>query len=183
MGKIWIIVGFLLILAILSCFLIFACHPMDNPERKTAEAWMFKGAFATYQGQVSPFFGSININQTIQVIGLNATHVQIQTNSSISSAFAPTFSDQTMLWVNKTNVNFKPESDTLIRTYETEINVRNIGARACIALDYSNQAINTTYYLDKALLWPLRIVYVTTDENQTYQIQFDLNKTNINGLN
>jgi hypothetical protein len=108
--------------------------------------------------------------------------VQIQTNSSIATSFAPTLSDQTILWVNKTNINFQPKGETLAGTYSTKITVKSIGPRDCIAYDYTNEAINATYYIDKILLWPVRIVYATTFENQTYQIEFNLKDTNINGL-
>ena len=144
---------------------------------------MFKGAYATYESKIDSLSTPYSINETIQVIDLNSTHVQIQTNSSISTSFLPTLSDQTTLWVNKTSINFQPKGETLTGTYNTKITVRNIGSRDCIAYDYTNQAINATYYIDKVLLWPIRIVYVTTFENQTYQIEFNLKSTNINGLN
>jgi hypothetical protein len=48
---------------------------------------------------------------------------------------------------------------------------------------YTNEAINATYYIDKVLLWPVRIDYVTVFENQTYHIVFSLKDTNIKKLN
>ena len=64
---------------------------------------MFKGAYGIYEGQIDSLSIACKINETIQVTDLNATHVQIQTSSSIATSFAPTLSDQTTLWVNKTN--------------------------------------------------------------------------------
>jgi hypothetical protein len=186
MEKSRIIVGFTIVVIISLLVLVIGYKFMDNTAHSLqdkSKSWMFKGAFATYEGQISSFYVPRSINETIQVIDLNATHVQIQTNSSITTSFAPTFSDQTILWINKTNVNFQPEGEKLIGTYNTEITVRNIGTRACIAYDYTNQAINATYYIDKEILWPMRIVYVTIYENQSYQIEFNLKDTNINGLN
>jgi hypothetical protein len=109
--------------------------------------------------------------------------VQIQTNASITTSFAPTFSDQTTLWVNKTNISFQPNGMTLAGTYDTKIAVRSIGRRVCIAYDFTGEDINATYYIDKVLLWPVRIVYVTIFENQTYPIAFSLKDTNIVELN
>ena len=183
MIKSWIIVGFTIVLAISISVLIIECQHIDNTQQSMAESWMFKGAYATYEGQINSLSTQFSVNETIQVTDLNATHVQIQTNSSIATSFAPTLSDQTTLWVNKTNINFQPKGETLTGTYNTKITVRNIGSRDCIAYDYTNQAINATYYIDKVLLWPVRIVYATTFENQTYQIEFNLKNTNINGLN
>ena len=183
MGKSWIIVGFTIVFAISSLVLIIGYQPIDSTKQSMAGSWMFKGAYATYEGKIDSLSTPYSINETIQVTDLNATHVQIQTNSSIATSFAPTLSDQTTLWVNKTNINFQPKGETLAGTYNTKITVRSIGTRECIAYDYTNEAINATYYIDKVLLWPVRIVYATTFENQTYKIEFSLKDTNIDALN
>ena len=183
MRKSSVIVGFTIVLAISISVVIIEYQLIDNTQQSMAVSWMFRGAYATYEGQINSLSTQVSLNETIQITDLNATYVQIQTNSSISTSFAPTLSDQTTLWVNKTNINFQPKGETLIGTYSTKITVRNIGSRDCIAYDYTNQAINATYYIDKVLLWPVRIVYETTFENQTYQMEFNLKGTNINGLN
>ena len=156
---------------------------MDGKQRSLAEVWMFKGAYATYQGQIDSLSPPVSINETIQVTDLNGTHVKIQTDSSITTSFAPTFSDQTIVWVDKTNISFQPNGMTLAGTYSTKITVRSIGSRECVAYDYTSEDINATYFLDKVLLWPVRIVYVTIFENQTYPIDFSLKDTNIEELN
>jgi hypothetical protein len=183
MRKDWIIVGFTIVLAISISVLIIEYQPIDDTQQSMAQPWMFKGAYATYEGQITSLSSQYSINETIQVTDLNATHVQIQTNSSIATSFAPTLSDQTTYWVNKTNTNFQPNGETLAGTYSTKITVKSIGNRDCIAYDYTNEAINATYYIDKTLLWPVRIVYATIFENQTYHIEFGLKDTNIKGLN
>jgi len=184
MAKSRIIIGVILVLTISSLALIGGYQLIDdNTHQSIAEPWMFKGAYATYEGQISSVSTQVRVNETIQVTDLNATNVQIQTNSSIATSFAPTLSDQTTLWVSKTNISFQPKGETLTGTYNTKITVRNKISRDCIAYEYSNQAINATYYIDKVLLWPVRIDYVTVFENQTYQIEFNLENTNINGLN
>jgi len=147
------------------------------------ESWMFKGAYASYEGQISSLSIPYNLTEAIQVIDLNDTHVQIQTNSSIATSFAPTLSDQTIFWFNRTNIDFRPEGMTLEGTLNTKITLRSIGSRDCTAYDYTTQAINATYYIDKIILWPIRIIYSTTFENQTYQMEFNLVDTNIEELN
>jgi hypothetical protein len=183
MGKKWIIVGFTVVLAFSSLVLIIGYHPLDSAQQEMSASWMFIGAYATYEGKIPNISNPYSTNLTMQVTEVNATHIQIQTNSSISTSFAPTLSDQTTIWVNKTNINFQPPDETFAGTYSTKITVKNIGTRDCIAYDYTNQAINATYYIDKALLWPVRIVYATAFENQTYHMDFSLKNTNINGLN
>jgi hypothetical protein len=182
MGKSWIVIGVTIVLVISSLILIIGYQPFDSAQQNMAAVWMFKGAYANYEGQIDSLSIPYSINETIQVTDLNATHVQIQTNSSIATSFAPTLSDQTILWVNKTNINFQPKGMTLAGTYNTKITVRSIGSRDCIAYDYTSQAINATYYIDKVLLWPVKIVFTTIFENQTYHLEFSLKDTNINGL-
>jgi hypothetical protein len=183
MGKSWISIGFTVVLAISSLVLIIEFQPIDCTKQNIADSWMFKGAYATYEGQIDSISIPYSLNETIQVTDLNATHVQIQTNSSIATTFAPTLSDQTTLWVNKTNITFQPKGMTLTGTYNAKITVRSIGSRDCIAYDYTSQAINATYYIDKVLQWPVRIVFMTVFENQTYHLEFSLKDTNTKQLN
>jgi hypothetical protein len=183
MEKSWIIIGFTIVLVISSLVLIIEFQPIDSTQQSMAESWIFKGAYATYEGQIDSLSTPYIIKETIQVTDLNATHVQIQTNSSIATSFAQTLSDQTTSWVNKTNINFQPKGMTFAGTYNTKITVRSIGSRECIAYDYTNLAINATYYIDKVLLWPVRIDYAAVFENQTYHLEFSLKDTNIKKLN
>ena len=183
MGKSWIIVRFTIALAISILVLIIGYQLMNSTQQSMAESWMFKGAYATYEGKIDSLSIQSSINETIQITDLNTTHVQIQTNSSIATSFAPTLTDQTNLWVDKTNINFQPKGETLKGTSNTTISVRSIGTRECIVYEYTNEAINATYYIDKVLFWPVRIVYVTIYENQTYNLEFNLKDTNINELN
>jgi hypothetical protein len=182
MGKSWLIIWIIIFLTI-SIVLVIGYQSMDNAQQSMAESWMFKGAYATYEGKIDSLSIPVSIKETMQVTNLNDTHVQIQTNSSIATSFAPTLSDQTILWVNKTNINFQPEGMTLAGTYNIKITVRSIGSRDCTTYDYTSQAINATYYIDKVLLWPVKIVFTTVFENQTYHIDFILKDTNIKQLN
>ena len=93
MGKSWTIVGFTIVFTILSLVLIIICQPIDSMQQSIVEPWMFKGAYATYDGQIDSLSLSYSMNETIQVTDLNDTHVRIQTNSSIATSFAPTFTD------------------------------------------------------------------------------------------
>ncbi len=171
-------IGFAIILVIIGLAIIALDGSIDSSQQGMAQSWMFKGAFATYEGQVD----SYNIGAKIQIIDVNATHVRIETDSTISTPFAPALSDQTTSWINKTDITFQPKGETLMRTYNTQIQVRAVDLRNCTAYDYVNEAINATYYIDSAILFPVRISYTTSFENQTYILEFNLNDTNISGL-
>ena len=182
MGRSWIIVGFAIVLAFSSLVLIIGIQLMDNAQQSMAESWMFKGAYAMYEGKIDLFSKPYNLTAEIQVTDISASNVQIRTNSTIATSFMPALTDQVIQWVNKTNINFQPKGETLARTYITQIVVRNIGNRNCTVYEYTNEAINATYYVDNVLLWPIRIVYTVAFENQTYIMEFNLKDTNIKGL-
>jgi hypothetical protein len=183
MRKSWIIIGVTVFSIISALTVLIEFQLLDGTDQNISHSWMFKGAYAKYEGQIDSLATPSNLTAEIQVTDINASHVQIRTNSTIATSFAPALSDQTFLWVNKTDINFQPNGETLARTYNTEIIVRSIGIRNCTVYDYTNEAINATYYIDKVLLWPVRIVYTTGFQNQTYTLEFNLKDTNIKGLN
>jgi hypothetical protein len=148
----------------------------------STQTWMVKGTYATYQGLVDAISIPVKITGKIQVTDLNATHIQVQTDMKISTSFAPVVSDSTFQWINKTNVVFQPKGEILVGTYDTQIAIAGIGTRSCIAYEYTNEAINATYFSDKSLQWPVKIVYETSFENQTYKIEVNISDTNIPGL-
>jgi hypothetical protein len=159
--------------------------PQSSPTSQSSSStkpWMVKGTYATYQGRVEPISYPVKITGEIQVTDLNASHVQVQTDMKISTTFAPVVSDSTFQWINKTNVIFQPKGEILVGTYDTQVSVAGIGTRSCTAYEYTNEAINATYYLDKSLQWPVKIVYETSFENQTYKIEVNISDTNILGL-
>jgi hypothetical protein len=106
----------------------------------------------------------------------------VRTQSTIETSFAPAVTDQTIRWINKTNINFQPNGETLARIYNTQTTLKDNGMRDCAVYDYTGDGINISYYIDNILVWPLRIIYVTVFENQSYTLDFNLRDTNINGL-
>ncbi len=147
------------------------------------EPWMFIGAYATYSGEIPGFSASYNINATIEVTDLNTSQVKVVTNSTIGTSFSQPLTDRTVQWINKTNISFQHTGETLADTYSAEVTVSGIGTRPCTVYHYTNPGgINSTYYLDNILRWPLRIVYETSFENQTYILEFNLKDTNIKGV-
>ncbi len=178
MRKSWILIGFTIVFAISTSSGLIGYNFLTSSQQNV-QPWMFTGAYATYEGQIDSFSLPYNLSATIEVTDQNSTHVQIRTNSTIATSFAPPLSDQTIRWINKTNINFQNKGETLARTYSTQIIVKGIGTRNCSVYDYTNEGINATYYLDNIYLWPLRIVYITDFENQPYTLEFNLKDTNI----
>ena len=182
MRKNLILIAFTVFLTALAASAFIDYHFLDDAGQNTSQSWMFKGAYAMYEGKIDLFSKPYNLTAEIQVTDISASNVQIRTNSTIATSFMPALTDQVIQWVNKTNINFQPKGETLARTYITQIVVRNIGNRNCTVYEYTNEAINATYYVDNVLLWPIRIVYTVAFENQTYIMEFNLKDTNIKGL-
>jgi hypothetical protein len=140
---------------------------------------MSKGTYATYVGTVNGTNSPVNITGKLQVADLNQTHVYVCTDMSISTSFTPTVADRTYVWVDRKNIDFGPRGETFVGKRRVQTSILGLGVRDCVAYDYTNEAINATYYLDKTLQWPLRITYTTFFENQTYVFEMNLIDTNI----
>ena len=181
MARKWILVGVVAVLIVSAVAVVFGGNYF-NPKQDIVLPWMFVGAYATYVGQIDNSSTPYSINATMEVTNLNSSYVLVQTNSTIVTPFAPALSDQTALWISKGNVSFQPRGESFAATYITQIAVKGLGLRDCVVYQYTNEAINATYYVDTQVLWPLRIVYATDFENQTYTLEFNLESSNIDGL-
>jgi hypothetical protein len=181
MKKRLVLIGFTVML-IISAFIGLVGYRMLGFQQEP-QPWMRVGAYATYNGEIPGLTAQYSLNATIKVADLNSTLVQVATNSTIATPFSTVLTDQSVQWIKKTNISFQHRGETLADTYTAQIPVEGIGTRQCTVYSYTNSGgINSTYYLDNALQWPLRIVYVTAFENQTYNLEFNLNDSNIKGL-
>ncbi|NLF88037.1 hypothetical protein GX563_04355 [Candidatus Bathyarchaeota archaeon] len=150
---------------------------MPISQQDMAQPWIFKGAYATYTGQVVDVSTQTNLSARIEVTDVNASHVQVRTSSTIAPSSGPAVNDHFTLWISKANVSFQPPGEAFARSYSAQIS-----NRSCTVYEYTNEAINATYYIDDALQWPVRLVYMTGFENQLYTLDFRLNSTNIGAL-
>ena len=160
----------------------FELNLLKGADQNISQSWMFKGAYAIYEGQIDSLSIPCNLSAEIQVINTNDSFVQIRTSSTIATTFMPSATDHTIQWINKTNINFQPIGETLANTYDTQVSAGGIGIRNCIAYEYINELINATYYVDKIIYWSVKITYATIFENQTYVMEFNLKNTNIDEL-
>jgi hypothetical protein len=70
MGKSWIIIRIIMVLVISSLVLVVGYQPIDNTQQSMSESWMFKGAYAIYEGQIESLSIHCNIDEKIQVTDL-----------------------------------------------------------------------------------------------------------------
>jgi hypothetical protein len=181
MRKRLVLLGFSVVLATSVLVGLFGNRLMSYPDEP--QPWMRVGTYATYSGEILGFSASYNLDATIEVTDLNASFVQVATNSTIGTSFSQQLTDRSVQWIDKANLSFQHIGETLADTYSAEVPVIGNGTRPCTVYHYTNPGgINSTYYLDNTLQWPLRIVYETSFENQTYILEFNLKDTNIKGL-
>jgi hypothetical protein len=175
MKKRWLLIAFTLLLVVSALGVLIGYGFFNNSSK--AESWMFNGTYATYTGQVANVSTQTNLSARIEVTGENASHVQVRTSSTIAPPSGPAVNDHFTIWISKANISFQPPGEAFARSYSAQIM-----NRTCTVYEYTNEAINATYYVDDALQWPIRLVYVTGFENQTYTLDFSLNSTNIKAL-
>ena len=118
----------------------------------------------------------------MEIVGLNATYIQVLTSFNMSTPYGAT-SNTTTTWVNRENMTYQPEGLTLNSTYTTQITLPNIGTRSCTVYEYSSQGISAAYYVDNSIQWPIEMVMTSPPvDGQSYSMDITLVDTNIPGL-
>jgi hypothetical protein len=182
-----VIVGALLVSAFIS-----------SPQGQ--DAWLFKGAYATYEGSASItaedlgslFDMSLSIDFTVrqEIIDFNDTHALISTSFQMSSSFGEyggeTDQNEESAWVPLSEMGlmtaFEDEDIGLTNSYESTVNIDGIGARACMVYEYeiSNEGLTMTVYVDKAIEWPLKMTMSMTNTQLPEGLELDINLTETN---
>ena len=190
---------------IVGAFLVSAFISAPPPAQGQ-DAWLFKGAYATYEGSMtltSDDFGlddmSMNLEFTVDftvrlgVVDFNNTHALISTSyhMTMSSSFGDmdeeTVANETSAWVPLSEMSFMTEFEdiNLTRSYESTVNIDGFGNRNCIVYDYalSDEGLAMTVYVDKTIDWPLKMtVSMTGVSPVTFSLDINLVETNIPAL-
>jgi len=151
--------------------------------QSVSQPWIKVGAYATYEGQVSILSMTVNFNAKMEIIDLNATHIQVLTTFNMSTPYGVT-ENTTTTWVSKENMTFQPDDLTLNNTYTTQVTLPNLGTRSCTVYEYSSQGISASYYVDNSIQWPIKIVMTspTSIDGEAYSMDINLVDSNIPGL-
>ena len=184
-----VIVGALLVSAFIS-----------SPPPQGQDAWLFKGAYATYEGSASisaEDLGSIldmsmSIEFSVQqeIVDFNETHALISTAFQMSSSFGEEENNEEIAWVPLSEMGFmsafEDEDVELTNSYESTVNIDDIGTRTCMVYEYavSNEGLMLTVYVDKAIDWPLKMTISMTNTELPSGLAVDMNlrETNIPAL-
>jgi len=184
-----VIVGALLVSAFIS-----------SPQGQ--ETWLFKGAYATYEGSTSvsaeelSMFGmslSIDFGVRQEIVDFNDTHALVSTSFQMSSSFGEfggeTESDEESAWVPISEMGLMSafEDVDLTNSYESTVNIDGFGTRTCMVYEYeiAEDGLTMEVYVDKAIEWPLKMkLSMTNTELSGVDLELDINlvETNIPAL-
>ena len=149
----------------------------NNPQ-----SWIKIGDYATYEGGISIIGVDISFTARMNIVDLNQTHIQVATDFNMSTPYGAT-ENRTTVWLAEI-MPFQQVGMTLNDTYNTQVNVANVGTRSCTVYAYSSDGISAAYYVDNNIQWPVKIVMTspTSMEGQSYNMNINLVDTNIPGL-
>jgi len=178
-----VVVGALLVSAFIS-----------SPQPQGQDAWLFKGAYAVYEGSASisaedlgSFLDmSMNIDFSVrqEIVDFNDTHALISTSFQMSSSFGEydgdTEQNEESAWVPLSEMGlmtaFEDEDIELTDSYESTVNIDGIGTRTCMVYKYdiSNESLTL-------IEWPLKMTMsMTNTELPSGSIELDINLTETN---
>jgi len=197
--KLIAIVAIVAVSVVVGAFLVSAF--ISTPPPQGQDAWLFKGAYATYEGSttmsaedIGMFDMSISVDFTIrlEVVDFNSTHALFSTYFQMSSSFGDmdgeTVENETSAWVPLSEMGFMAEFEDVNLTsgYESTVNIEGFGTRTCIIYEYelSDDGIAMTVYVDKAIGWPLKM-RISAEENELgldLALDIKLTETNIPAL-
>lgn len=156
---------------------------------KGQDAWLFKGAYAKYEGSTSLSFGTVDftVDFTVreEVVDFNSTHVKVSTYFKMGSSYGVSEENETAAWIPLSQMGFMNafEEGNLTRSYESTVDIAGLGTRTCMIYEYaiSDDGLTMTVYVDKQIGWPLKM---TASMTGSYPMSLDINlkETNIPGL-
>ncbi len=197
--KLIAIVAVVAVSIVVGAFLVsaFISAPIQGQD-----AWLFKGAYAKYEGSASVsadnigiFDMSLSIDFTVrqEIVDFNNTHALVSTSFQMSSSFGEfgeeTVENEEKAWVSLSQMGLITafEDIDLTNSYESTLNIDGFGTKTCTVYEYaiSDDGLLMKVYVDKAIKWPLKmIVSITNTELSVGNLEIDINivETNIIAL-
>jgi len=172
----------IIIIAIIGVTAVLTYWFLSMPSRYP---WLFKGAYADYQGETVALFIPVKAKIHMEVLDFNKTHVQLFIHTKIESII--TNETDKIGWVKledmeKGKIPLWEGDYSPSRTYEEQLYIENIGLRDCTVYEYTNNG-TIRYYIDKETAWIISIRIISTgtsfNSTMTLNLNIDLTKTNI----
>jgi hypothetical protein len=200
-AKLIAVIAVITISVVVGAFLISA---FISAPPAGQDDWLFKGAYATYEGSTTMTADDIGLSDMslsldftvdfsvrLEVVDFNSTHALVSTSFRMSSSLGgtdgETVEDENNTWVPISQMNFMNsfEDVNLTRSYESTVNIPGFDTRSCMVYEYalSDEGLAMTMYLDKAIDWPLMMSVSMTGESLV-KLSLDVNlvETNIPAL-
>ena len=151
-------------------------------------AWLFKGAYAEYEGTTSidifnvTVYFSITLRQ--EVVDFNSTHAQLLTSVSMDTSLSAPEENEVIIWVDLSKNQYQIDEATLVETYEANLPFGDFGNRDCIVYEYATEGPTLTLYVDKQIGWPLKIkIGMAGEGDLSLDLDIIIVETNIPALN
>lgn len=157
--------------------------PTDENENTVDDdknSWLFKGAYAQYEGTTSLLLMTFNVEMRQEVINFNETHAELLTYLSLNSDFGDSEETNTTVWVDLEENQYEIDEASITNKYETTETFEKYGSRDCIVYEYSTEGPTILVYVDKQIGWPLKMsMELTGEENINLNVDIELTETNI----
>ena len=181
--KLIAVVAVAVIAVVVGAFLVSAL--ISQPQGQSA--WLFKGAYAEYEGTTSMDILSMTVSFSFtlrqEVVDFNSTHAQLLTSVGMSSSLSEPVEEEVTVWVDLSENQYLIEEGTLVNTYEANLPFEGFGNRDCIVYEYATDGPTLTIYVDKQIGWPLKMnVGMTGEDDLSLDLDINLVETNIPAL-
>jgi hypothetical protein len=197
--KLIAVIAIVAVAVIVGAFLVSAF--LSSPQGQSA--WLFKGAYATYEGSASisaedlgsMFDMSMSIDFTVreEIVDFNSTHALVSTSFQMSSSLGEfggeTVEDENSTWVPLSEMGLMTafEDVDLTKSYESTVSITGLGTRSCMVYEYAiaEEGLTMTVYVDKNIDWPLKMTISMTNTelpNGGLTVDINLKETNIPAL-
>jgi hypothetical protein len=156
---------------------------LSKPTGKNA--WLFKGAYAKYEGSTSIMGYTFDFSAKLEVLDFNSTHAYLSTSFNMSSNMGQTAEETNSTWVPLSQVGFANAfgDSNVTSSYETTLDFGSLGTRTCIVYEIATGGPTMDVYVDKTIGWPLRMKLSMVGEGSTtLSLDINLANTNIPGL-
>ncbi len=149
------------------------------------DAWLFKGAYAEYEGSTSVMGFGFDFSVKLEVLDFNSTHAYMSTSFKMGSSLGEIEEQENSTWVDLSKVGFIDafSESNITSSYDTTLDFGSLGTRSCTVYEIATDGPTMTVYVDKTIGWPLKMKASMTGEGSlSLSLDINLVDTNILGL-
>jgi hypothetical protein len=162
---------------LIGALLVSALQP--NPISQ--DSWLFKGAYAKYEGNTSVMGFGFSFSVKLEVLDFNSTHAYMSTSFKMESSLGEMAEDENSTWVELASFGFLDafNGSNLTASYDATLDFGSLGTRSCTVYEYATDGPTITVYVDKAIGWPLKMK-VTMAGEDSISLSLDINLVDTN---